>query len=164
MKKISHNIPYLLLFLILVSADRISKLAATKILKDSVDFILIKDVLRLQYLENRGAAWGIFQGHTWLFSLITIIVIVVIISLMIKTPPEKRYLPLRIILTILSSGAIGNFIDRILFGYVVDFIYFEIINFPIFNIADIYVCLSVFLLVYFLIFYYKEEELTWKKK
>ena len=163
MKKISHNIPYLLLFLILVSADRISKLAATKILKDSVDFILIKDVLRLQYLENRGAAWGIFQGHTWLFSLITIIVFVVITIFLYKIPVEKRYFPLRMTLVVLCAGAIGNFIDRIINGYVVDFIYFEIINFPIFNIADIYVCISVFLLLYLLIFHYKEEELTWKK-
>ena len=66
-------------------------------------------------------------------------------------------------LVVLCAGAIGNFIDRIINGYVVDFIYFEIINFPIFNIADIYVCISVFLLLYLLIFHYKEEELTWKK-
>ena len=78
-------------------------------------------------------------------------------------PYQKKFIPLRIVLTILAAGAIGNFIDRITAGYVVDFIYFEIINFPIFNVADIYVCISVIILMYLLIFHYKEEELTWKK-
>lgn len=163
MKKAYQNIPYFLLFLFLVAVDRISKIAATNGLKDHTDYILIEKVLRFQYLENRGAAWGIFQGHTWLFSLITIIVFVVITIFLYKIPVEKRYFPLRMTLVVLCAGAIGNFIDRIINGYVVDFIYFEIINFPIFNIADIYVCISVFLLLYLLIFHYKEEELTWKK-
>lgn len=163
MKKAYQNIPYFLLFLFLVAADRISKIAATIGLKDHADYILIEKILRFQYLENRGAAWGIFQGHTWLFSLITIIVFVVIVVFLFKIPAEKRYFPLRLTLVVLNAGAIGNFIDRIINGYVVDFIYFEIINFPIFNIADIYVCISVFLLLYLLIFHYKEEELTWKK-
>lgn len=163
MKKIVSSIPYLVIFSVLVFADQLSKMVATAHLKNQPDIVLVKNILRFQYLENRGAAWGIFQGHTWLFSLITIFILSVIIFFFIKIPYKKKFLPLRIVLTILAAGAIGNFIDRITTGYVVDFIYFEIINFPIFNVADIYVCISVIILMYLLIFRYKEEELTWKK-
>ena len=163
MKKIISSIPYLVAFSVFVFADQLSKIAAIAHLKNQPDIVLIKNILRFQYLENKGAAWGIFQGHTWLFSLITIFIMSMIVFFFIKMPYQKKFIPLRIVLTILAAGAIGNFIDRITAGYVVDFIYFEIINFPIFNVADIYVCISVIILMYLLIFHYKEEELTWNK-
>ena len=71
---------------------------------------------------------------------------------------------MRWILVVLAAGAVGNMIDRIANGYVVDFLYFELINFPVFNVADCYVCVAAVLLIYCLLFRYKEEDFLWKKK
>jgi len=64
----------------------------------------------------------------------------------------------------LAAGAIGNFIDRMMWHYVVDFLYIKAINFPVFNVADCYVCVAAVLLIYCLLFRYKEEDFLWKKK
>ena len=75
-------------------------------------------------------------------------------------PSDKKYLPLRIVLIAISAGAAGNLVDRVMLHYVRDFIYFSLIDFPVFNVADIYVTCSVFVLVYLILFYYKEEDLN----
>ena len=72
---------------------------------------------------------------------------------------DKRYRWARFILILLTSGALGNLTDRLVLDYVVDFFYFELINFPIFNVADIYVTCGMALMILFCFFYYKEEEL-----
>ena len=71
---------------------------------------------------------------------------------------RSRYIPLLITCTLLVSGAVGNFIDRVRFGYVRDFIYFKLINFPVFNVADCYVTVAVILFIILILFIYKEEE------
>ena len=164
MTKKKQGIIYSLLFIVLVVLDQLSKWGATLSLENGSDKVLIPNILRLHYLENKGAAWGMLQGHTWLFTLITVIVFALLIFFFLKLPTKRRFVPLCISLTILASGAIGNFIDRIMNQYVIDFIYFEIIDFPIFNVADIYVSVSAFLLLFLLLFFYNEEELNWKKK
>lgn len=132
---------------------------------------IIEGVFELQYLENRGASFGILQGQKWLFLIITVVLLVFITRLYIKLPRSKRSVPIRICLILITTGAIGNMIDRICLGYVVDFLYFKLINFPIFNVADIYVTVSTILIVFLILFYYKEEEfdamlkgLFWKRK
>lgn len=151
------------LFLLLVVADRITKkLAVTYLMKG--DKVLIPDVLSLHYLENRGAAWGIFQNAFWLFFIITIAVVGVMVVFYCRIPFGKRYYLLRFTIILLSAGAIGNFLDRALWHYVVDFIYFEWIHFPVFNVADCFVCISAVLLVYCLMFKYKDDEFIWKKE
>jgi signal peptidase II len=134
--------------------------------------VLVNGVFELHYLENRGAAFGMFQGKKVLFILITIVLVLALVYVYGKLPAGRRYLLLRVICIMLFSGAIGNFIDRLSHNYVIDFFYFSLINFPIFNVADIYVTVSVFLFILLLLFYYKEEELNqlsmqmlpWKKQ
>ena len=75
-------------------------------------------------------------------------------------PDDKKYKVLHALLSMIAAGAIGNMIDRMRLDYVVDFIYFVLINFPIFNVADIYVSLSTVALVILLLFYYKESDLS----
>ena len=77
-----------------------------------------------------------------------------------KTPDAKKYRILHLLLSLIAAGAIGNMIDRVRFDYVVDFIYFVLINFPIFNVADIYVTISTIALVILLLFVYKENDLN----
>lgn len=139
--------------------DQITKKMAVKHLMHQSEKVLIPDILEFRYLENRGAAFGILQGGHILFYIVAVIVIVAIFYIIYRMPASKRFFPLFICLMFIFSGAIGNQIDRVLQGYVVDFIYFSFINFPIFNIADIYVSMATISLAILLIFVYKEEEL-----
>ena len=135
-------------------------------LKDGNSVNIIKNVLQLVYLENTGAAWGILSGKMVFFIVLTAIMIIVIAYVFIKTPGMKKYEPLRWCLTALMAGAIGNMIDRIANGYVKDFIYFKIIDFPVFNFADICVTLSMIILILLVIFKYKDHDfkfLSFKK-
>jgi len=122
------------------------------------DFVIWDGVFRFQYLKNYGAAFGVLQGKTIILMVITVFALVVFGWLFFRIPNEKRYKPLNWLLIFFVAGAIGNFIDRIRLGYVVDFLYFELIDFPIFNVADIYVTCSVIVLVFLVIFYYKEDD------
>ena len=76
-----------------------------------------------------------------------------------RIPLNRRFLPLNIIAVGIFAGAAGNLIDRVIHHYVIDFFYFKLINFPIFNVADIYVVVACILFILLMLFYYKEEEL-----
>ncbi len=144
---------------LLIFFDQFSKYLALIKLKGHGPLPIIKDVFELSYLENRGAAFGIMQGKIQLFIPLTIIMCVLFIYVYFKLPYEKKYSPLRTILCFMFAGAIGNFIDRIINGYVIDFFYFKLIDFPVFNVADIYITCSAFIFAFLLFFYYKEEDL-----
>lgn len=77
-----------------------------------------------------------------------------------KIPEEKHFVPLKACLYFVGAGAVGNMIDRVFRKYVVDFIYFSLINFPVFNVADIYVTVAAFMLVVLILFFYQEEDLN----
>ena len=88
----------------------------------------------------------------------------VIVYMLIKIPRNKHYFALEFLLVLVASGAVGNLIDRISLGYVVDFFYFKLIDFPIFNVADIYVSVSCIFLAVLLIFFYKEQDFQFISK
>ncbi len=148
---------------ILVIFDQITKYIATLTLKDTGGITLI-DGLRLVYLENRGAAFGMLQNAQIFFWILTVVFLTVIIWFFTKVPKNRYYRPLNISLMFLAAGALGNFIDRITRRYVVDFIYFEVIDFPVFNVADIYVSVFIIVLILLLIFYYKSGDFAFLKK
>ena len=145
------------LFILLTAADRITKNLASAHLMQG-DKVLIPGVLSLHYLENRGAAFGILQNQQWLFILLFFLFVTAVIIFYCRMPLDKKYLPVQIISLFLIAGGVGNLIDRIRLGYVIDFFYFSLINFPIFNVADIYVTVGMVILFILLIFYYKEED------
>lgn len=156
------NMLYAGIFILLLTIDRITKQMAIRyVMKQEIE--LIPDILSLHYLENRGAAWGWFQNATWLFVLVTIVVIAAMVYFYSHIPMEKKYSLLRVSIIILSAGAVGNFIDRIMWRYVVDFIYVKWINFPVFNVADCYVCISAVMLLYCLLVKYKDEDFFGKR-
>lgn len=157
------NIIFLIVFVLLTFVDRITKYAAVRYLSDH-DVEIIPDVLDFHYLENRGAAWGIMQDRTWLLITITVVVLAVIVALYLRIPVGKRFHLFRFCLVLLAAGALGNLIDRCINHYVIDFIYFELIHFPVFNVADCYVCISAVLIFYCILFRYKEDELKLTKK
>ncbi len=151
------------LFILLLILDRVTKQWAQSHLM-SGDITVWDGVLKLHYLENRGAAWGLFENLFWVFYIVTAVAVFIMAYLYARIPFEKKYVFLRILLVVLCAGAVGNFIDRAWYQYVIDFIYLEFINFPVFNVADIYVTVSVILLVISLFFIYNKDEKLWKKK
>jgi len=161
--KIIHIIADILIIAILVWIDQFTKELAVTHLKDKADYILIDKVFELSYLENRGAAFGVFQNKQIMFLIISSIFLIVISYLLLKLPMSKKYTFAEISLVLLFSGAIGNMIDRAVNNYVVDFFYFVLINFPVFNVADIYVTISSIALFILIIFVYKEEDLAFIK-
>lgn len=142
----------------LVFIDQLTKLFAVNHLQGKDDIILIPDVLQLHYLENTGAAFSLLEGKQNLFAIMTPILLIILFYLLCRMPANKKYLYLDYIIVFLIAGAIGNYIDRVLNNYVVDFIYFSLINFPVFNIADCYVTVSVILLFILVLFFYKDED------
>ena len=149
------------LMVLLVVADQVTKYLAVLKLKGKQPWIVLDGVFELHYLENRGAAFGMLQNQKLLFIFIAIVILTIIIYVLLKTPYQKKYVKLNLSLVFIASGAIGNLLDRVRFVYVVDFLYFSLINFPIFNVADIYVTLSAIYLVILLLFVYKEADLEY---
>lgn len=149
----------ILLLSILIFLDQLSKYFAIMFLKDKAPVVLLDGVFEFHYLENRGAAFGMLQNQKFFFIFIAVVILAVIAYVLLKTPNRKKYVKLHIALIFVAGGAIGNMIDRIRFDYVVDFLYFSLINFPIFNVADIYVTLASIFLVILLLFVYKESDL-----
>lgn len=143
---------------LLVALDQWIKHLCVMNLKEQAPVVLIPDVLEFSYLENHGAAFGMLQNQQWFFWILTAVFIAAAAWFFLKVPKTRYYLPAMIILTVLVSGAVGNFIDRIMNRYVVDFIYFRLIDFPVFNIADIYVTCSMAALVLFVLFRYKDGD------
>ena len=149
-----------LFVLLLVLIDQISKIAM-KVISNfySESFTIIKDFFYITYAENTGAAFSILKGQRWFFVIMALIVCVVITFYIIKYKPKKLE---KISLQLILAGAIGNVIDRLVYGYVIDFLDFYIFgyDFPIFNVADIAVTFGAIILIYIFI---SEEFNLWKK-
>ncbi|MCM8711019.1 signal peptidase II [Clostridium sp. SYSU_GA19001] len=127
--------------------DRITKIWASKSLKPIDEKVIIKDIFSFSYLENRGAAFGIFQNRVMILAVITSIVILAMVYYLIKFKPSSKVL--RISIALIISGAIGNLIDRFSYKFVVDFIllhYKDVYYYPTFNIADMLVVIGTILL------------------
>ncbi|MCI9104891.1 MAG: signal peptidase II [Lachnospiraceae bacterium] len=146
-------------FLILL--DQYTKYLAINHLKGKKPLILWEGVFEFLYSENRGAAFGILQGKQFFFFIIGIVVLIFAAYIMWHLPSwrDSHYCWLGFCIILITAGAAGNMVDRIIQGYVVDFLYFRLINFPIFNVADIYVTTATFALLLLMLFFYTEEDL-----
>ena len=156
-KKIFLLVDFLMIIL-LVFLDQFTKYLAVIHLEDKPAIKIIDGVLELNFLKNSGAAFGLLQNQKVFFILVAVMILCIIAYVLFRMPDDKKYNIMHILLVMIASGAAGNMIDRVRNDYVVDFIYFVIINFPIFNLADIYVTVSTFLFVILFLFYYKEND------
>lgn len=144
---------------VLIGLDQLTKQIAVKYLYQQKPVEIIPGVFELNFLVNRGAAFGILQNHQIFFAVITCIVLCVLVYVYVRIPCVHKYAPFHILLVLLAAGAAGNFLDRVRLGYVIDFFYFKLIDFPIFNVADCYVVVSVILLAVLILFVYKDKDL-----
>ena len=148
-----------LLAIVLLAIDQFTKRLAITHLKDQSAYVLIDGVLELQYLENRGSAFGMLQNQKFFILFVGIVFMLVLLLFLIKLPEQKKFCAVHIFLAAIIAGGLGNMIDRFRFDYVVDFISFVLINYPIFNVADIYVVISTIGLFILFLFVFKEKDL-----
>lgn len=160
-RKIKFILLDIILFSIFIGFDQFTKYLAVTHLKEKPPIKMIDGILEFNYLENRGAAFGMLQNQKIFFIFVSLVVVLAIGYIIYKIPEHKKYNILHVLLVAIAAGAVGNnLFDRFRLDYVIDFIYLVVINFPIFNMADIYVCLSTFCLVILLLFVYKEDDLS----
>lgn len=166
---------------LLVFLDQITKYLAVIKLAGQQAFKLIPDVFELYYLENESAAFSMdlvsilhrifdfsyfnknpdafLKCKMLFFVILTVLVLIAIVWFYLyRIPADRHFLWMNLLIVVFVSGAIGNLIDRIIHNYVIDFFYFKLINFPVFNVADIYVTVAAIAIVILGLFYYKEED------
>lgn len=136
-----------LITLILLSVDQFSKYIIRQKMSLAESIPIIKSVFHITYVENRGIAFGLFPQGSSLFIVISLIIILVIIFF--ERKKVIKSLKERFCLGLILGGALGNLIDRLRFGFVIDFLDFRI--WPVFNLADSGVCIGGILMVFFLL-------------
>lgn len=151
-------LPAILSFFILVGIDQFVKYLITTRMELFESIPVIHNVFEIHYIRNPGAAWGIFANKQGLFILCTIIAFLVGVWFYIRCLQCNAFLDLRITTILILAGALGNCIDRLRLQYVIDFLYFKLIDFPVFNIADCYVTIGFACLLLLCLFKYKEED------
>lgn len=128
-----------------IGLDQLSKWLAVVYLQGEPSFPLWKDVLHFTYVENTGMAFGMLKDHRWVFMVFSTVAIIGLSIYLFRFRPEGRWM--QIAMAMIIGGGIGNMIDRIFLGYVVDFIDFTLINFAVFNIADSFVCVGAGIMI-----------------
>lgn len=150
---------YSAVFLLIIALDQITKLLSTTYFKLGEVKNIIPHVLSFTYIRNEGAAFGILQGARVFFIIITVVVLLGAAFYIIKARPQA--LLEKWALCFILGGALGNFIDRAFLGYVRDFILVEFIDFPVFNIADCFVCVGAGLyILYALSDIFKKKDIS----
>lgn len=145
--------------LLLLGSDQLTKYLTIRNLKDHPAIVLIDGVLELNYLENRGSAFGMLQNQKFFILFVGVVFLAVILFFLYKLPEERKFYVVHILLAAIVAGGLGNMIDRLRFDYVVDFISFVLIHFPIFNVADCYIVISTITLFILFLFVFKEKDL-----
>ena len=147
-----------LTIIFIAAIDQFSKYLIIRNVPLHYEIPVIGDAVVITHIHNSGSAWGILSGKIALLLIITFIVTIGLFYIYHNIVNEDKYRILRCGIVAILGGALGNMIDRIRFGYVTDFIYFKIINFPVFNVADIFVTVTIFVLLFVFIFVYKSED------
>jgi len=140
------------IFIIGLVLDYFTKIWAVDTLKGKADITVIEGFFDLSYLENRGAAFGIFQGRAYLLAAVTLVIMGILLFNYYKA--KKKTWLLTVSTSLILTGAVGNLIDRVRFGFVVDFISWhwkDVYYFPSFNVADICITIGTGLLVIYIL-------------
>ncbi|MCH3986863.1 MAG: signal peptidase II [Lachnospiraceae bacterium] len=143
---------------LLILLDQFTKIEAAARLAGKSPFVIIPGALEFYYIENTGAAWGMMAGARTFFIILTVIVIAAVVYVVMRIPDLSRYKMLMTSAVFLIAGAVGNLIDRVILHYVRDFIYFSLIDFPVFNVADMCVTACVIALIIGICFIYRNDD------
>lgn len=146
---------------LLIAADQLIKLWTVSSLSLVDTMPLIEGVFHFTYVENRGAAFGMLQNNTMMLAAVTLVETAVILYYFLRHTDNRMWV-LRLALILVMAGAVGNFADRVLRGFVVDMFDFRLINFYVFNFADVCICVGVALMAYHVFFLH--DKLTGKEQ
>jgi len=137
----------IILTIVFLMIDIVSKVIVSSLMDVHDSIKIIDNFFYITYVRNTGAAWSIFSDKTWLIIIISLIIIGIVVFYIYKNKPKMKLE--KIGYSLILGGAVGNFLDRIIYGYVVDFLDFYIFgyNYPIFNLADTFIVVGIFLLV-----------------
>ena len=141
---------YILSIVLILIIDQLSKYLTVLYIKPIDSYPLINQVFHLTYAENRGAAFSIFSGKQTLLIIVTALIITLLGCYLVKVRKSGQAL-LKVSLSLIIGGAMGNLVDRIRLNYVVDMLDFTLINYPIFNMADVFVVIGTILLSYYML-------------
>ena len=142
---------YILFAALIIGIDRISKILVEIYISDDQVISVIPKLFSFVYTENTGAAFSILSDKTWFLSLVSIIFCIGVVIFWIIKKPQNRLLCMSV--AMIFAGALGNSIDRVMYGHVVDFIRTDFIDFPIFNVADISITIGAILMMVYVIFF-----------
>jgi len=143
-------IPFIIAAAVII-LDQYSKYIISTHMEMYESFNFIKYILNITYLTNTGAAFGVLKDHRWIFIILSVVAIIIMAAMLVYFIKKKNFFWLQIALALMISGGIGNMIDRIYHGYVVDFLEFDFVNFAIFNIADSCVTIGCVICIIFII-------------
>ena len=149
---------------VLVGVDQWTKYWAVTQLKPVGNITVVEGFLDFTFVENRGVAFGVFSGQKWLILVLTAAIIVFLLYFFVKMPRTREYQLVRAAMVPVLAGAVGNLLDRVFRGYVVDFFEITFISWPVFNMADIFVVTGVIALAILILFVIKEEPKIERKK
>lgn len=147
---------YFCLSLILIIFDQISKILTVLFLDEYESFTLIKNIISFTRCHNTGGPWSIFNDYTVLFIIVTFIILIAEFIYLKKHPITNTLS--KISLTLINAGAIGNLIDRLFRGYVVDMLEVTFINYPVFNFADTFIVIGCIIMCIYIIFMSDKED------
>ncbi len=151
-----------LLIVLTMLFDQLAKLIVVQTMELYESIVLIPRIFSFTYIHNYGAAWGIFKDARWVFIVATSVALVVLPIVLYKL--RRVHTLFSLSLSLIIGGAAGNMIDRVFLGYVVDFLEFTFIDFPVFNIADVAIVVGTFMLAFYVIFLDKTLFVDKKKK
>lgn len=157
-KTILTIIVEVLLILVFVSVDLLTKTFIYEpINAGAPDIVLINNILKFTAVQNTGASFGIFKGNAIILAIVSLIIIIVVFIIQMFSLTKLKDKTFRFGLILIVAGGIGNIVDRFLLGHVRDFIYFELIDFPVFNIADSCLTIGCVLIIIYVIIYYVKD-------
>ena len=146
---------WIIISIVIVALDQVTKMIVLNNIEPDGAIIIIDKFFFLTNIRNKGAAWSILQNGRYFLITMTIIASVIIIYFLFKSSSKL----LKLSLSITLGGAVGNLIDRVIVGSVVDFLDFNFgsYHFPVFNAADASVVVGTIILAYYMLFVYKEH-------
>lgn len=151
----------ILITLAVVVLDQVSKLLVVRFIAEGEIVPCVNGLFHLTYINNEGAAFGILQNHRWVFMVISVIAIAAIIFYIAKEKPKSMWV--KTCLAFIVGGGVGNMIDRVFRGSVVDFIDFEFVKFYVFNVADAFVTVGCAVLICYVLFVELPKDAKQKK-
>lgn len=149
---------YICAILLMIAADQAVKYWAFTSLQPQNTIPIIENVFHLTYIENRGAAFSLFArfDSRWIFVALAVVITIAIFSVMRKDLIQTKLGCWSLVMV--AAGALGNAIDRVIRGFVVDMFDFRLIHFPVFNVADIFICVGGVLFILYFMFQHKDKD------